>query len=277
MDNGITTQPIAAGEHGAPTPSAGTSQPPASLKSTDPDLGLSDFYCEAPNEYTNKTIDIYRVLQRPPLEWLYRTWTVTHSSLAMWRDARNVRITYTEMPETNGQQIGDLVEYEPTKSAKPKLKNVRGVDTVAESFKWRGSSWLFFVTSRWEILGWGEVLSADGKEVVERWVVTWFAATTFTKEGIDFYSDRKEGMSKETYERIVEGLNGLEKQASNKDEAEAEAVSEETKRQRTEEEKGVQATLKRLERLKVQHDSPLMKMLREDLKEVEIKLPWVES
>jgi hypothetical protein len=170
----------------------------------------------------------------------------------MWRDARNVRITYTEIPDSNGQRIGDLVEYEPIKSAKPKLKNVRGVDTVGDSFKWRGSSWLFFVTSRWEILGWGEVMSEDGKEVIERWVVTWFAATTFTKEGIDFYSDRKEGMSKETYEGIVKGLKGLEKSEGGEDEAAS-------------------------AHLKLEQDSPLLKMLRDDLKEVEIKLPWVES
>ncbi len=137
----------------------------------------------------------------PPLEWLYRTWTVTHSTLAMWRTAQNVRITYAPLAARSGgaARIDDLVEYESNATAaKPGVKSVAGVDTAAAgaSWDWRGKGLLFFVTSHWEVLGWGERPLAGGG--VERWVVTWFAPTLFTKEGLDFYSDRREGLSRDT-------------------------------------------------------------------------------
>lgn len=150
----------------------------------------------------------------PPLDWLHRTWTVTHSTLSMWRTARNVRITYSALPSSpptaNGAcpRVDDLVEYEKL-SGKGGVRSVTGVDTACGptdtgSWDWRGKGWLAFVTSHWEVLGWGE--RADG----ERWVVTWFAPTLFTKEGIDLYCDRKDGMSEGLAGEILAALKGLE-------------------------------------------------------------------
>lgn len=107
--------------------------------------------------------------------------------------------------------MDDLVEYEKA-SGKGGVKSVAGVDTACGpsdtgSWDWRGKGLLGFVTSHWEILGWGERESGNG---TERWVVTWFAPTLFTKEGIDLYSDRKEGMSPELAKEILAGLKGLE-------------------------------------------------------------------
>ena len=50
----------------------------------------------------------------PDLAWILGTWHVTHSTLAMWRDARNVRITYTNLtPTEDGKlRLDDRVEYE---------------------------------------------------------------------------------------------------------------------------------------------------------------------
>lgn len=147
----------------------------------------------------------------PALDWITTTWTVTHSTLSMWRDARNVRITYKLLPgTTDGRpRLDDLVEYEPT-SKDGVRKSVEGIDTQATStgWDWRGKGWLLFVGSHWEILGWGEATTADG--VKEKWAVTWFAPTVFTKEGLDIYCDRKEGLSEETYAAIREALKGLE-------------------------------------------------------------------
>lgn len=150
------------------------------------------------------------VFTNPPLEWLYRTWTVTHSTLGMWRTARNVRITYRPIDASAGDaraRVDDLVEYERS-SGKGGVRTVAGVDTAcaagdAGSWDWRGKGMLGFVTSHWEVLGWGE--RADG----ERWVVTWFAPTLFTKEGVDLYSDRKEGMSEALAGELLAGLKGL--------------------------------------------------------------------
>lgn len=173
----------------------------------------------------------------PPLEWLHRTWTVTHSTLSMWRTARNVRITYSPLPPTGTgdaarPRIDDLVQYEKT-SGKGGVKTVSGADTTSAagdaatgSWDWRGKGLLAFVTSHWEVLGWGE--RADG----ERWAVTWFAPTLFTKEGVDLYSDRQGGMSPALAEEILTGLKGLAA-------------------------------------------GPLVKMVEADMKEVEVRLPWL--
>lgn len=135
----------------------------------------------------------------------------------MWRTAQNVRITYSPLPpspptaEGSHPRIDDLVEYEKS-SGKGGVKTVAGVDTACDredtgSWDWRGKGLLGFVTSHWEILGWGERENGDTKE---RWVVTWFAPTLFTKEGIDLYSDRKEGMSPELAHEILTGLKKLD-------------------------------------------------------------------
>ncbi|CAK7274328.1 hypothetical protein SEPCBS57363_006109 [Sporothrix epigloea] len=150
----------------------------------------------------------------PPSEWLVRTWSVTHSTLSMWRSAQNVRISYRPLPDdaSGRPRNEDHVQYESNKpggAGPKKVKSVQGVNiagvsgTTADNksdgtFDWRGKGWLFFVTSHWEILGWGERPLAGGQPgEVERWVVTWFAPTFFTKEGIDIYSDKQNGLSAE--------------------------------------------------------------------------------
>jgi hypothetical protein len=137
----------------------------------------------------------------------------------MWRSARNVRITYKPLPPQNPStsgacRIDDLVEYEAL-NGKGGVKTVAGVDTASKpndtgAWDWRGKGWLFFVSSHWEVLGWGERPLAGADGGVERWVVTWFAPTLFTKEGIDVYSDRREGPSKETLDEIMASLKGLD-------------------------------------------------------------------
>ena len=128
----------------------------------------------------------------------------------MWRSARNVRITYKPLPaKPDGRpRIDDLVEYEPIKKTNI-LKNVAGVDTQAPDggWDWRGKGWLAFVTSHWELIGWGEAQREDGS--TERWAVTWFAPTVFTKEGLDVYCDQKEGISEGTYGKIEKALKEL--------------------------------------------------------------------
>ncbi|KOS21773.1 hypothetical protein ESCO_002190 [Escovopsis weberi] len=128
----------------------------------------------------------------------------------MWRSARNVRITYKALPaKPNGRaRIDDLVEYEPSNKTGV-LKTVAGVDTQAAAaaggaWNWRGKGLLFLVGSHWEILAWGEETAEDGE--TERWAVVWFAATLFTKEGLDVYCDRREGLSAATYRRIEDAL-----------------------------------------------------------------------
>ncbi|GKT52301.1 uncharacterized protein ColSpa_12482 [Colletotrichum spaethianum] len=166
----------------------------------------------SPSKYTPTPPSTFSA---PPVDWLLRTWSVTHSTLAMWRDARNVRISYAALdPKPDGTaRVDDLVEYESNKTTSGGVKSVKGVDTASKAgdtsaWDWRGKGWLFFVSSHWEVLGWGEREIAGGER--ERWVVTWFAPTVFTKEGVDVYCDRKEGLSEEGYKEVLEGLKGLE-------------------------------------------------------------------
>ncbi|KAM3524896.1 hypothetical protein NHJ13051_000285 [Beauveria bassiana] len=170
----------------------------------------------------------------PSIDWLTGTWTVTHSTLSMWRSARNVRITYAPLaarPADGRARIDDLVEYEPSDKVGV-LKTVAGVDTRNDGddggWDWRGKGWLFFVSSHWEVLGWGETPAG------ERWAVTWFAPTLFTKEGVDVYSSRREGVSEAVYGGISKALRGMEAQ-------------------------------------------PLVDMTTNDMRPVEIKLPWTEK
>jgi hypothetical protein len=172
----------------------------------------------------------------------------------MWRSSRNVRISYSELPPTAAssssspslERNADCVEHVPISAdgsdnlglcerlaAAP--RTIRGTNTAAHagdasSWNWRGNGALFFVTSHWEILGWGErrlapresgggggdasELDVDARDAdehnVERWAVTWFQKTLFSDEGVDVYCDRVEGVSEETYALIRDALRGLQ-------------------------------------------------------------------
>jgi len=145
----------------------------------------------------------------PPLEWLQGTWSVTHSTLPMWRKAKNVRITYKIIPPTGPSGLSlldDEVTSEPTqRTLLPQPKSIRGIDTPdgEGAWNWRGRGWLEIASSHWEVLGWGE---RGG----EKWVVTWFAPSMFTPAGVDIYSSEKKGMGEELHKGIIQALEGLE-------------------------------------------------------------------
>lgn len=132
----------------------------------------------------------------------------------MWRSARNVRITYAPYKPIPGAN-DNLVEYEK-KNGKGGVKTVVGIEkpdpVIPGAWTWRGKGLLAIASSHWEVLGWGERPLPGGEEGeggIERWAVTWFAPTLFTQEGVDIYSDRKEGLSKETAEEVIKVLKDL--------------------------------------------------------------------
>lgn len=132
-----------------------------------------------------------------------------------------MRITYrpydkpgsSSDPATND----NLVEYEHRGGGKDdKVKRVEGVEKpdpkIPSAWTWRGKGLLAIASSHWEVLGWGErplLAVGDMGDGVERWAVTWFAPTVFTQEGVDIYSDRREGLSKETVDGIIKALKEL--------------------------------------------------------------------
>ncbi|KAI5920427.1 hypothetical protein F4810DRAFT_683240 [Camillea tinctor] len=219
-----------------PSSTDATPQPPPTGPIT---LRLPSKYVS--NSSTSSSSDSFVA---PPLDWLRRTWSVTHSTLSMWRTAQNVRITYAAYPSSSSSSYppgtnDNLVEYEKN-DGKGGVKSVAGIERpdpkIPAAWKWRGKGLLAIASSHWEVLGWGERPLAGGEgEGVERWAVTWFAPTLFTQEGLDIYTDRKEGLSKETAAEII-------------------------------------AVLKKLE------GAPkLVDMVEKDMQEVAIKLPWKEN
>lgn len=60
----------------------------------------------------------------PELPWLCGTWYITHSTLPMWRDKRNVRITYTRLA---GDKLDDLCTFQQL----PGTESGEGVGTAA--------------------------------------------------------------------------------------------------------------------------------------------------
>ena len=191
-------------------------------------MDSSDVKLRSPSVY----VPIPATATPPSLAWLSRTWTVTHSTLPMWRSSRDVRISYSVLAPSSDarERNADRVEHVPISSgdgsdelsccerlrAAPTV--IEGVNTAtlpgdASSWDWRGKGALFFVTSHWEVLGWGERTvdgGGDNTGVTERWAVTWFQKTLFSDEGVDVYCDRPEGISRETYALIFDALKGLE-------------------------------------------------------------------
>jgi hypothetical protein len=156
----------------------------------------------------------------------------------MWKKSRNVRITYTAIPDTSPVQFDDEVSYQGLTSTK--LKTVNGVDkpfsvaaaggeeeageTPAKAdavddttagaevaslgYNWRGKGLLMIASSKWEILGYGDEDPTLTNGESNQWVATYFAKTMFTPAGVDFYS-RKGQLKPDTVERLKGALVGL--------------------------------------------------------------------
>lgn len=153
----------------------------------------------------------------PSIDQWFGTWHVTHSTLPLWSDKRNVTLTYKSLEATTGsnqqvrQRLDDTVTYQSLTS--DKIKTIRGINTACNKgsadWNWRGKGWLKLVTSHWEILGFGQDSGVD-------WAVIFFASTYVTPFGMDILSKSKEGVSAETLSAIKEALTETEDPALKK-------------------------------------------------------------
>ncbi|KAL4803717.1 hypothetical protein BDV18DRAFT_144278 [Aspergillus unguis] len=140
----------------------------------------------------------------PTDDFIIGTWHVTHSSLPLWKDKRNVNITYERLPSDSSGiiKLDDLVRYQALGSEN--IKSVHGVDTPSPgnqgAWDWRGRGWLMIASSHWECLGFGNT------EDDNQWIVTYFAKTLFTPAGVDIYSRHKEGLPQNLVEDILKAL-----------------------------------------------------------------------
>jgi hypothetical protein len=122
----------------------------------------------------------------------------------MWKGKVNVTFNYKALPlpagspEEKTPDLDDLVESQS--SAKSKVGTFKGISSSATlpnvpygwAFNWRGKGLLGLLSSRWEILGWGEEESGN------TWMVIHFRKTLFTPKGIDIMSSSPNGPSPET-------------------------------------------------------------------------------
>lgn len=161
----------------------------------------------------------------PPLSWLAGTWYFTHSTLPIWKDKRNVRITYTIYDEnaakTNQKQqrLDDVVEYQEAGS--DKVKQVRGREYTSpgsdtRAWDWRGKGIIKIASSHWEILGWADdsrrLVGATDGDVESRgnqWMVTYFIKTVFTPAALDFYCRVPDGLGEREVAGIKDALREL--------------------------------------------------------------------
>lgn len=147
----------------------------------------------------------------PTIDQLSGTWHVTHSTLPLWSDKRNITVSYKPLEPIPGskqqvlQRLDDIVTYQSLTS--DKIKTVHGIDTASDegtaNWDWRGSGWLKLVTSHWEILGFGQDSGVY-------WAVFYFASTYVTPAGMDILYKSKEGISAETFSAIKEALTTVE-------------------------------------------------------------------
>jgi len=148
--------------------------------------------------------------------------------MSIWKDKRNITITYTPGPSTHTpshaklettqgtDRLDDVVEYQSASSTKIKEvrgRNVAGADYADENtstntttpteeadgsgWDWRGKGIIAAAYSTWSIIGWGE---AGGN----KWMVTYFRKTVFTPAAVQMYSWDEGGLS----EALVARLKG---------------------------------------------------------------------
>lgn len=152
-----------------------------------------------------------RDFKLPDLPWLCGTWHVTHTSVPVWREKRNVRVTYTRLP---GNKLQDVTAYEGLHDASGRVDRIRGVDRLNRdgSYAWTGHGKLTvggLASSRWEVLGWGgggskAAVEAD-PERNEQWLITFFAKTVFTPAGVSICSRRRRGLTERTLKKLMKG------------------------------------------------------------------------
>ena len=150
----------------------------------------------------------------PAIDWLSGTWHLTHSTLSMWKNNRNVTSSYSIIPTPKDQntpsKLDDTTSYQTLTSAK--VKSLGGIDTACGTdtsvWDWRGKGWLAIATSHWEILGYGDLPEEAGGS--GQWLVTYFTATRFTNAGMSVFSRTKEGNSEAVVREILAKIGEIE-------------------------------------------------------------------
>lgn len=146
----------------------------------------------------------------PPEKWLCRTWTVTHSTQKSYAGGKNSRITYkASHPSSDGRtRLTSVTKMESKGSVKVSTATstcTKKGHTVEWDAKTKG---ILKGSSRWEILGWGDISEEKGL-VTESWMIVYYSSG-----GVDVLSSRKQGMGSETADRCLGALKRLPNSAA---------------------------------------------------------------
>jgi len=141
-------------------------------------------------------------------------WWVTHSTLPMWKNKKDVSISY-KIIQAAPLKLNDLVEYRSEKASSSSAPSaVHGVSSLRTRpqqlhehgayFQWRGAGLLKPLTSKWQVIGYNHD---------KGWAVTYFEATWFTPAGMDIYCRNKDGLGDDFENVIIKEVQKLEGKA----------------------------------------------------------------
>lgn len=130
-------------------------------------------------------------------------WYIVRTNLDFWRTRENPSVTYTLIESAPRVKLRDTVRYGPVGEPPRRILGADEQDPRLSSlFLWRGSGpFTRFLKSGWLFLGHDE----DYAE----WAVTCFAATPFTKAGMDIYA-REPRLSEEKVTEIIAQMSDNE-------------------------------------------------------------------
>jgi hypothetical protein len=168
--------------------------------------------------YTGTQANGSKDVKGPTYDWIAGSWYVSYTSLPLWSDKQNVRISYNRLPSSNvdSDKMPDLDDHvESQKVGKTKVDHIHGVSKPVHvegvedglAYSWRGKGlMLSFITSDWEILGHGaDTESSEPND----WIVTFFCKTLFTPVGMDIYTRTKASLSEATLTAIKAELEKI--------------------------------------------------------------------
>ncbi|GAA99663.1 uncharacterized protein L969DRAFT_47938 [Mixia osmundae IAM 14324] len=159
---------------------------------------------------------------------LLGSWDIVYSTLPLWRNKKNVCITYALVPGfPASDRLDDLVEYHASvyvDSRKTPRRAIRGIDrrelpsgikdlsTVnGVHWRWRGKGFLMPITSDWQILGLHLAKEHPLPPDRDEWIVSYFQATLFSPAGLDIYARTgSPPVDSERMDKIIKALQSVE-------------------------------------------------------------------
>ncbi|KAJ7293727.1 hypothetical protein C8J57DRAFT_1491095 [Mycena rebaudengoi] len=149
-----------------------------------------------------------------PYAHLLGTWHVVASTLPLWKNKKNVRITYSAVPDEPATTFDD---HESTgwktgrrRAGNGALASIFPAPEAEILAVRRGKGLLMIASSRWQLLGFHvSPSSTEAQSDEPEWAVTYFASTLFTPAGLDIYSRTKDGLSDAFVEALIADIGAL--------------------------------------------------------------------